>query len=215
MHIVHPEIETYSENHSSPPSDILNDIERATHLRCIYPRMLSGKLQGRLLSMISKMIRPEKILEIGTFTGYSAICLSEGLTEGGKITTIEVNEELMDQNAEYFNKANLQDVIEVIYGDAMEIIPGLADDFDLVFIDADKFNYSGYFDMVINKVKLGGFIIADNVLWSGKVIQANPSKTDKDTLAIMEFNKKIQEDDRVENVLMPVRDGMTIMVRVK
>jgi predicted O-methyltransferase YrrM len=174
--------------------------------------MLSGHLQGRILSMVSALVRPKRILEIGTYTGYSAICLAEGLVEGGKLITIDVNEELEDQVRAYFAKAGVSDKIEFRIGNALKIIPELKEKFDLVFIDADKENYSRYYDLVIDSVNLNGLILADNVLWSGKVLDGKP---DKDTKAIIDFNAKVHTDQRVENVLLPVRDGIMMLRKVK
>lgn len=198
----------YSENHTSPESELLKKINRDTNAGVMMPRMLSGHLQGRFLSMISKMICPKNILEIGTYTGYSAICLAEGLASGGKLTTLDVNEELESKVRGYFQEAGLGKVIDYRIGNALKVIPTLSMSFDLVFIDADKENYSHYFDLVIDKVVSGGYLLADNVLWSGKVLDSKP---DKDTRAILAFNKKIQEDNRVENILLPIRDGILMM----
>lgn len=211
MHIIDENIQRYAELHTSPESDLLKRINRDTHAKVSMPRMLSGHLQGRFLSMISCMIRPRRILEIGTYTGYSALCLAEGLAPDGKLLTIDVNEELETKARNYFNEAGLAERIDFRIGDATVIIPSLNETFDLIFIDADKENYSRYFDLVIDKVSEGGIILADNVLWSGKVIQ---DKTDKDTRAIMEFNRKIQADQRVENVLLPIRDGILMIRKV-
>jgi predicted O-methyltransferase YrrM len=201
-------IQQYSEAHTSPPLDILQKIDRDTHANVLMPRMLSGHLQGRFLSMISHMIKPDAILEIGTYTGYSAICLCEGLSSHGKLITIDLNEELENRVRESFEKANLASKIDYRIGDARQLIPALHQLFDLVFIDADKENYSLYFDLVIDKTKSGGYILADNVLWSGKVVQPKP---DKDTRALLAFNTKIQSDPRVENILLPIRDGLMLM----
>ena len=171
------------------------------------PRMISGHFQGRVISMLTKMIKPKNILEIGTYTGYSALCFAEGLIDGGKIITIDINVELEDLVRKYFDKSEYKNQIEYRLGDAADIIPTLNETFDIVFIDADKENYSKYYDLIFDNVTKGGYIIADNVLWSGKVVG---NKIDKDTRAILEFNKKIQEDDRVENVLFPIRDGLLI-----
>lgn len=171
--------------------------------------MLSGHIQGRVLSMLSHMVNPKTVLEIGTYTGYSALCFAEGLKDGGKIHTIDINEELETLVNSYIEKANLRDTITNHIGNAMDIIPNLNETFDLVFIDADKTNYSNYYDLVFDKVNSGGYIIADNVLWSGKIV--NDKKTlDPDTLALIEYSEKIQNDDRVQNVLFPVRDGLMI-----
>jgi predicted O-methyltransferase YrrM len=202
------QIQQYSEAHTSPPSVILQKIDRDTHANVLMPRMLSGHLQGRFLSMISHMIKPDAILEIGTYTGYSAICLCEGLSPHGKLITIDLNEELESRVRRSFEKANLSSRIDYRIGDARQLIPTLHELFDLVFIDADKENYSLYFDLVIDKIKSGGYILADNVLWSGKVVQPKP---DKDTRALLAFNTKIQSDPRVENILLPIRDGLMLM----
>jgi predicted O-methyltransferase YrrM len=175
--------------------------------------MLSGHLQGRILSMMSKMINPKYILEIGTYTGYSAICLAEGMQSDGKLITIDINEELSDMSQAYFAKAGFNKNIESHVGNALDIIPTLNHSWDLVFIDADKVNYSNYYDLVINGLNHGGFIIADNVLWSGKVVEPI-MPNDKDTKELLEFNKKVNEDSRVENVLMPVRDGLMILRKI-
>ena len=203
-------ISEYAEKHTQNESELLQKLNRETYAKVIMPRMLSGHLQGRLLSMISKMIRPSAILEIGTFTGYSAICLAEGLPEHGKIISIDVNEELEFWVLEYWEKAGLANKAILKIGNALEIVPKLNEEFDLVFIDADKDNYSNYFDIVIDKVKSGGFILADNVLWSGKVAN-KPETFDRDTKAIDDFNKKIFNDSRVENILLPIRDGVMII----
>ena len=201
-------LQRYSEEHTSFETELLRKINRETHVQIMGPRMLSGHLQGRLLSMISHMVRPRTILEIGTYTGYSAICLAEGLTAGGKIITVDINEELEARARSYFQEAGLEKAIDYRIGEALQIIPTLDLLFDLVFIDADKENYSNYFDLVVDKVSAGGFILADNVLWDGKVVDHKP---DKDTRAILEFNRKIQSDPRVDNVLLPVRDGMMLI----
>jgi caffeoyl-CoA O-methyltransferase len=211
MDLINESIQHYAEQHTSSEADLLKKIERDTHAKVMMPRMLSGHLQGRVLSMISHMIRPHRILEIGTYTGYSAVCLAEGLQEGGKLITIDINEELEDRVRDYFAASSYNNNIEYKIGNAVEVIPALNETFDLVFIDADKERYSVYFDLVIDKVRNGGFILADNVLWSGKVLDAKP---DKDTRAILEFNKKIQDDPRVENVLLPIRDGIMLMRKV-
>lgn len=212
MEFIDPAIQAYAEKHTTDESDLLKRLNRDTHAQVMMPRMLSGHLQGRFLSMISHMIRPSVILEIGTYTGYSALCLAEGLAPGGKLITLDINEELEDRVREYFRLAGKSDVIDYRIGDATTIIPSLPERFDLVFIDADKENYARYYDFVINQVNLGGYILADNVLWSGKVLQAKP---DKDTRAIQAFNEKVHQDPRVEQVLLPIRDGITIMRKVQ
>lgn len=212
MEIVHPLLNRYAEEHTSAESELLKRINRDTHAEVLMPRMLTGHLQGRLLSMISHMIKPKAILEIGTYTGYSAICLAEGLQAGGRLVTIDINEELEDRVRMYIKESGLEHTIDYRIGNALEIIPTLTGLFDVVFIDADKENYARYYDFVFNLVPLGGYILADNVLWSGKVLDTKP---DKDTRAIQDFNRKIQNDERVENVLLPVRDGMMIVRKVK
>jgi caffeoyl-CoA O-methyltransferase len=207
MEILNEDLQRYSEQHTSPESELLKKINRDTHAHVLMPRMLSGHLQGRVLSMISYMVKPQRILEIGTYTGYSALCLAEGLRAGGKLITIDINEELEKKVSHHFEQ--WQDKIEYKIGNALDIVPALNEIFDLVFIDADKSNYSKYFDLVIDKVRPGGFILADNVLWSGKVLNKNP---DNDTKSIIAFNQKIQHDSRVENVLLPIRDGI-MMIR--
>lgn len=209
MDFIDKNIENYAILHSEKESDLLAELNRETHLKALMPRMLSGHLQGRVLSMISKMIKPQRILEIGTYTGYSALCLAEGLGKDGKLFTIDINEELSEMVKNYFKQSPHAKQLHYLIGNALEIIPGLEDEFDLVFIDADKENYINYYDMIIDKVKPGGFILADNVLWSGKVLQ-NSEKTDKDTEIIKKYNQKIAADNRVECVLLPIRDGIMI-----
>ncbi len=203
------EIETYVENFTRDEGEILAELNRETYAKVMTPRMLSGHLQGQVLRMFSQMIKPQNILEIGTYTGYSALCMVDGLQPGGKLTTIDVNEELQEIITKYIRKANKEDVIKPLVGNALEIIPTLSLKYDLVFIDADKENYSNYFDLVIEKLNPGGYIIADNVLWSGKVLE-DDSKLDKDTIALKDYAKKIKADKRVENVMMPIRDGLLI-----
>ncbi len=208
MEFLDEKILHYAELHTSDESPLLKKIARETHLDVLMPRMLSGHLQGRVLAMLSKIACPKIILEIGTYTGYSAICLSEGLHSDGKLITLDINEELEGRVGNYFTEAGLSKKIDYRVGDARQIIPTLSGPFDLVFIDADKENYSNYYDLVIDKVPCGGLILADNVLWSGKVVQM---KQDKDTKAMVAFNKKVSEDSRVENVLFPIRDGIMVM----
>lgn len=212
MEFIPLEIDNYARAHTSVESDLLKKIYRDTQADILMPRMVSGHLQGRFLSMISKMIQPSAILEIGTFTGYSAICLAEGLRLGGRIVTIDNNEELENRVRGYFEEAKLGDAIEYLIGDATQLIPTLSGQFDLVFIDADKENYSLYYDLVFDKVRVGGFIIADNVLWSGKVVQ---SKLDKDTRAVAAFNQKAKDDERVLCILLPLRDGLMLIQKLK
>ena len=210
MDFLPEKLDKYVVEHTSPESELLYDLNRQTHLKILQPRMLSGHLQGRTLSMLSKMIRPKNILEIGTYTGYSAICLSEGLQDGGKLITIDKNAELEEFTSSYFDKAGLESVIDFKIGDATEIIPTLDETFDLIFIDADKPNYPTYYKMLIDRIPSGAYILIDNVLWSGKVIEElNPN--DLDTKAILEINDIVQNDERVENVLMPIRDGLMVI----
>ncbi|CAI8160678.1 MAG: Putative O-methyltransferase [Crocinitomicaceae bacterium] len=212
MEFLDPEIEQYALEHSEEESTILNELNRQTHLKILQPRMLSGHLQGRILSMLSQSIQPKTILEIGTYTGYSALCMAEGLQNDGVLYTIDINKELVLFAQKYFNKSSYKNLIKMMVGNALEIIPELNFKWDLVFIDADKENYSNYFDSVIEKVNKGGMIIADNVLWSGKVTRPT-SENDIETKALKTFNEKVNSDSRVSNVLMPVRDGMMIMIK--
>lgn len=211
MEFLPEEIDAYVEAHTRPQSEVLRKLERETFAKVMMPRMLSGHLQGEVLRMISLMIKPASVLEIGTYTGYSAICLAEGLAEGGKLITIDINEELESLVRKFFEEAGVTNKTEYIIGNALEIIPPLKGPFDLVFIDADKINYDKYFELVIDKTRRGGFILVDNVLWSGKVLN---EKKDKDTLAIDIFNKKVNQDPRVEAVLLPIRDGIMILRKV-
>lgn len=208
MEFIPPEIERYCLAHTAGESDLLRKINRDTHAEVLMPRMVSGHLQGRFLAMVSHMVRPHRILEIGTYTGYSALCLAEGLVHEGKIVTIDINEELETRVRSYFSQSPLHNKIDYLIGNAVHIIPTLSDVFDLVFIDADKENYALYYDLIVDKVRPGGVIIADNVLWSGKVLQ---EKADKDTRAIQQFNQKVHADRRVENFLLPLRDGLMII----
>lgn len=203
-------IENYVANHSEKEPALLNELNHETWEKVLVPRMLSGHIQGRVLSMLSHMIQPKNVLEIGTYTGYSALCFAEGLSDGGKIHTIDINEELETMANNYIEKAGLREKIVNHIGNAMEIIPSLQESFDLVFIDADKTNYSNYYDLVFDQVKSGGYIIADNVLWSGKVIDETQND-DPDTAALKAYCKKVHDDDRVQNVLFPVRDGLMIV----
>jgi caffeoyl-CoA O-methyltransferase len=209
MEFIDQKLDDYVCAHTENEPEVLNELNRKTHLTILRSRMLSGHFQGRLLSMISHMIQPERILEIGTYTGYSAICLAEGLTENGKLTTIDINEELEDITREFIQKANLENKIEYSIGDAMQIVPQLDELFDLVFIDADKKNYCNYYHLVFDKVKPGGYILADNVLWSGKVVE-DYEALDSETKIIMDYNKMVHEDPRVQEILLPVRDGLML-----
>lgn len=206
-----PEITRYAERLTTPESPLLQRINRDTHADVRMPRMLSGHLQGRFLAMISHMIRPTSILEIGTYTGYSALCLAEGLNPEGRLITLDINDELETRVRAYVDQSPWKQQIDYRIGDAREIIPTLPGPFDLVFIDADKENYAHYFDLVIDKVPSGGFLIADNVLWSGKVLEPKP---DKDTRAIQEFNEKVSADTRVQTMLLPLRDGLLLMRKI-
>lgn len=209
MEFLDEKIEAYALAHSQPESAILQKINRDTHANVLMPRMLSGHMQGNLLSMLSHMIQPEQILEIGTYTGYSAVCLAQGLKGKGQLHTIDINEELENRVRSFFEESGLSNKIKYYIGNALEIIPSIRETFDLVFIDADKKNYSAYYDLVFDKVRKGGYIIADNVLWSGKVL-GPVEKMDADTKNIDEFNKKVHADSRVEHMLLPVRDGLMI-----
>lgn len=209
MHFLSETLENYVAQHSQDEPEVLRELARETHLKVLQPRMLSGHFQGRVLSLLSKLVRPKHILEIGTYTGYSAICLAEGLQPNGQLQTIDVNEELVSLQRKYFEKSGFGELIIQHLGDAQKIIPSLNFSFDLVFIDADKENYSNYFDLVLPKMNNGGLILSDNVLWSGKVVE--PVKpTDKSTLALLEYNKKLKEDPRIETVLLPIRDGLMV-----
>jgi caffeoyl-CoA O-methyltransferase len=209
--MIKPQIQEYIENHTTPETELLYELRRKTFLHTPYPRMLSGPVQGQFLTMISSMIRPERILEIGTFTGYSAICLAGGLAPGGKLHTVEADPSYAEIAREFFRKAKMEDSIVLHGGDALDIIPQLNETFDLVFIDAAKEHYSDYYKAVFDKVKPGGFILADNALWDGRVLEGE-SAGDPETRGIISFNKMIREDERVENVLLSLRDGV-MMVR--
>ena len=203
-------IEQYILDHSDPEDPLLAELNRETHLKILRPRMLSGHLQGKILEMISKMIRPQKILEIGTYTGYSAICLSKGLQKDGVLHTIEINDEMEHFIRKYLQKAYLENKIKLHIGNALKIIPDIEETFDLVFIDGDKRQYSEYYHTLFDYVKPGGFILADNVLWSGKVIELE-SPDDEYTKGIFAFNELITKDNRVEKVIIPLRDGLTLI----
>ena len=212
MHFLPQEIDDYVVQHSAKEPELLQQLNRETNQKVLQPRMLSGHYQGRILSMISKLMQPSSILEIGTYTGYSALCLAEGMKENGVLHTIDVNEELFDLQKKYFEASPYADHIVQHLGDATEIIPTLETEFDLVFIDADKPNYPKYFKLIMEKLKPGGIIVSDNVLWSGKVVQ--PLKEgDESTAALLEYNRLLAEDDRLETVMLPIRDGLTISRR--
>ena len=210
INFIEDNILNYSISKSEKESKLLNDLYRETYLKVLNPRMISGHYQGRILSLISKIISPKKILEIGTYTGYSAICLCEGMDEDGVLHTIDNNKELVEIQNKYFKKANLTNKIVQHSGDAKNIIPSIDEEFDIVFIDADKESYPEYYDLIINKVRSGGIIIADNILWSGKILE-KVGKDDQATKSIIEFNNKIIEDDRVKNIILPIRDGLNIV----
>lgn len=204
-------INCYSIEHTTSESDLLRKLNRETWAKVMGARMISGHLQGRMLSMMSQMIKPTTILEIGTYTGYSALCLAEGLTQNGKIHTIDINEEFIAFSKKYFKKSNYKKNIIQHQGRAIDVIPKITDQIQLVFIDADKENYSNYYHLVFEKVQIGGYIIADNVLWSGKV--TNQEK-DSETQSLDEYNKLIQSDKRTENILLPIRDGLMICKKI-
>ena len=204
------ELEQYILAHSEPESDVLAELSRATHLQVLRPRMLSGNLQGQFLKMMCKMLGARRVLEIGTYTGYAAISMAYGLAEGGVVNTIDVNDELEDFTRGFIEKSGLQERVVFHVGDACEIIPRLNETFDLVFIDADKREYSEYYRLVFDKVRVGGLIIADDVLWDGKVADPNV-KPDAQTKGILDFNDMIQADPRVENLLLPIRHGLMVI----
>ncbi len=207
-HLISDYIQKYCEKYTSPEDELLYDLNRQTHLKTELPVMLSGHLQGRFLSMWSKMLKPSYILEIGTFTGYSALCLAEGLQAGGKLITIDNHPEQAAIAQEYFNRSPYKESIDLIVGKAGDVLNYLNYDFDLVFIDADKVNYSLYFDSVIDRVKSGGYILADNVLYNAEVL--NPEQAGKNAKAMHAYNEKLHQDSRLENVLLPLRDGIMI-----
>jgi caffeoyl-CoA O-methyltransferase len=208
--MIDPQLEEYIENHSSPETELMFELRRKTFLHTPFPRMLSGQVQGRFLEMISLMARPSRILEIGTFTGYSAICLAQGLTEDGQLHTLEAEAAYADIARQYFKKAGLLDKIVLHEGDALDIIPKLKETFDLVFIDAAKEHYPDYYELVFDKLRKGGFILADNALWDGRVLEGEDAK-DPDTAGIIRFNEMVQNDERVENVLVSIRDGVMLI----
>ncbi len=206
-----PELEKYCVSHSSDLGDVLAELERETHLKTTMPRMLSGSLQGNFLKMIASIMNAKYIVEVGTFTGYSAICMASGMNGSGKLISLEVDDELKHFHEKYIPKSGLDGIIDVKYGDALETLPTLDDGIDLAFIDADKKNYSNYYEILLPKMRQGGLIIADNVLWSGKVLGDDQ---DKNTLALKSFNDMVQADERVENFMLYLRDGL-MMARKK
>jgi len=213
MYFIPEALDDYVVKHSEDEPELLKQLSRETYQKMLQPRMLSGHYQGRLLSMISKLVNPKNILEIGTYTGYSALCLAEGMKTDGELHTIDINEELMDFQRKYFDKSNYGNQIFQHLGNALEIIPKLHKTFDLIFIDADKDNYPNYFNGIINKLNIGGILLSDNVLWSGKVIET-VKNDDISTKALLEYNTLLKEDKRVETVILPIRDGLTISRKV-
>lgn len=207
-------IEDYILDHIDEESTLLSKLNRDAHVNLLRPRMLSGHLQGRMLKMLVRMHRPQRILEIGTYTGYATLCLAEGLPEGGEVHTIEIEDELEDFIRKQFDRSVFKEQIHLHIGDAMEVIPRLHGTFDFVFIDADKRLYSQYYDLVFDQVNVGGVIVADNTLWDGKVLET-PHPNDKQTIEIKSFNEKIKQDSRIEKVILPLRDGLTIMYKVE
>jgi predicted O-methyltransferase YrrM len=213
MHFIPEKLDDYVVKHSEDEPELLQQLNRETYQKILQPRMLSGHYQGRILSMISKLVNPKNILEIGTYTGYSALCLAEGMQTSGELHTIDINEELHDFQRKYFNKSGYGKQIHQHTGNALDIIPKLDIEFDLIFIDADKENYSNYFNCIIDKLNFGGIILSDNVLWSGKVI-APLKEDDTSTKALIEYNTLLKKDERIETVLLPIRDGLTISRKV-
>ena len=210
MDFLNTNIAEYAEQHTEAEPQLLYQLNRKTNIEVINPRMIAGHFQGRLLSMLIHMIKPKTILEVGTYTGYSAICFAEGLAENGEIHTIDNNEELEPIQMAFFEKAGILDKVKRYVGDALEIIPEINHEFDVVFLDDDKANYCNYFEMVLPKLKTGGYLLADNVLWSGKILEENPKKEDIDTIGLKRFNKMVQDDPRVQNILLPIRDGLMV-----
>ncbi|QYS88326.1 O-methyltransferase [Flavobacterium davisii] len=209
MHFISEELENYVAHHSENEPELLARLNKETHQKILQPRMISGHFQGRVLSMLSKLIRPNAILEIGTYTGYAALCLAEGLTKNGTLDTIDNNEELFDFQKKYFDQSSWAAQIQQHLGNALDVIPSLNKSFDLVFIDADKENYINYFNLIIPMMRSGGIILSDNVLWSGKVLE-EVKTNDKSTRVLLEYNQLLKEDPRVETVLLPIRDGLTV-----
>lgn len=210
MHFIPEKLDDYVVAHSQDEPELLQQLNRETYQKILQPRMLSGHYQGRVLSMISKLVQPTTILEIGTYTGYSAICLAEGMAKNGELHTIDINEELYDFQRKYFDKSGYGEQISQHLGNALDIIPKLDRTFDLVFIDADKENYVSYFNVIVEKLNPGGIILSDNVLWSGKVLETKFKKEDTSTPALIEYNDLLKNDSRIETVLLPIRDGLTI-----
>jgi predicted O-methyltransferase YrrM len=209
MHFISEELEHYVDQHCSPESDLLQRLNKETYQKVLQPRMLSGHFQGRVLSMLSKLIRPERVLELGTYTGYATLCLAEGLTSSGVLHTIDIKEELVNFQRKYFDASGYGKQIFQHVGPALEIIPTLDGPFDLVFIDADKENYIAYFHLILPKMKQGGIILSDNVLWSGKVVEPL-QPNDKSTQVLLEYNQLLATHPKLETVLLPIRDGLTV-----
>lgn len=214
MDFIDPALLAYCEDHSSEEDDLLKKITRETQAKVMMPRMISGHLQGKMLELFTKMQNPKTILEIGTYTGYSGICMARGLGKDGKLITLDINDELETMVRRFFEESGLADKIDYRLGNAIEIIPTLSGPFDMVFIDADKSNYAAYYELVIDKMNPGGIILADNVLWSGKILVEEGQKIDKDTQSILDFNTLVQNDPRVENALLPIRDGVMIARKI-
>lgn len=211
MEFIDTNIQAYADQHSAHEPQILQELNRETHAKVMSPRMLSGHFQGRLLSLFSKMLQPKLIIEVGTYTGYSALCLAEGLAEGGKLHTIDINPEQENRIRNYIDKAGFKNKIELHIGNAKDIIPQIEGNIDLVFIDADKSNYYTYFELVANRMNSGGLIIADNVLWSGKILDEKERIKDKDTQALHEFNELTSKNEQFEPILLPIRDGLMVL----
>lgn len=212
--IIREDITQYIAEHTSDLPNYMHKLERETHLNVLMPQMISGNDQGMLLKLLSQLLKPETILEIGTFTGYASICLAQGLNAQGHLYTIDINEELEDIIIKYIHKAGLSNKITFMKGNAINIIPTITKSFDLVFIDADKKNYPKYYQLILPKLTEGGIILVDNVLWKGKVVDSEKFN-DKDTVAIREFNKMVQQDKSVENTILPIRDGMMLIRKLK
>lgn len=210
MEFISKDLSDYCDTHTKPETDVLAKLNRETHLKVVSPRMLSGHLQGRFLSLISKLQQPKLVVEIGTYTGYSALCMAEGLASEGKLISIDVNEETSAFAKSFIAQTEFANKIELVVADAKEYIQTINQEIDLVFIDADKKNYLTYYDLVIEKLSKGGLIIADNVLWSGKITMSE-KEMDRETLSLHQFNQFVQQDERVENVLLPIRDGLMIV----
>lgn len=210
MEFIAPELLAYCEQHSSVEDELLQYIKRETYAKVLMPRMLSGHLQGKTLELLVKMLNPKTILEIGTYTGYSGICLARGLGKNGRLLTLDINDELETMVRGFFEKSGMASKIDYRLGNALDIIPTLEGNFDMVFIDADKANYIKYYELVVERVNPGGIIVADNVLWSGKILVEEGKKIDKDTQVILDYNLMVKNDPRVENVLLPIRDGLML-----